>query len=157
MLYETIDSTRRSGGFSIVELLTVLVIVGIVMSIATPAFGEYLDRTRTRRALDRLVADVSFARALAVERGTSAAVRLDSGGIYRVETLNADGSWAAVRTVSLQGDYPGVEFVGETTALEFSSRGIITNLGNDSYLKIGRESVRDSIFVSPAGRVYREF
>jgi Tfp pilus assembly protein FimT len=145
------------AGFSAIELMTILVVVGILLSLAAPSMGEYIDRTYTRRGLDQVVADVSFARMAAVEQGTRAAVRFQTNGIYTVETRNLDGTWKVVRTVRLQGDYPGVAFGAPGTALEFSSRGLITNLSTEAHLKLVRGDVRDSAFVSPAGRVYRDF
>ena len=59
---------RGRFGFTLVELLTAIVIVGIGASLAAPAFGAYVEKNRTRRALDRIVADVAFARLFAVER-----------------------------------------------------------------------------------------
>jgi Tfp pilus assembly protein FimT len=146
-----------TAGFSMIELLTILVIVGVLASVALPSMGEFIARTQTQKALDQLVADVSYARMMAVERGRRAAVRLHAGGVYTVETLNDDGTWSPVRRVELQKNYADVEFAGGATSLEFSSRGLITNLAADSHLKLRRGSVRDSAYVSPAGRVYRDF
>ena len=148
---------HRSGGFSAIELMTTLVLVGILASLATPALNEYVDRTRTRRALDRVVSDVSYARMLAVQRGAPAAILLREGGVYTVESRNTDGTWEIVRTVPLREEFGDVTFTGAPAMLEFNSRGLVTNLGTDSYIKIARAGARDSIFVSPAGRVYRDF
>jgi prepilin-type N-terminal cleavage/methylation domain-containing protein len=164
---DTMDSEfslRRLGvgGFSAIELLTVLVLVTVLASIAAPSMDAYVDRTRTQRALDQLVGDVAYARLLAVQEGRSTAVRLEANGTYRIERLDAGGSWVAIRTVDLAGLYRGVGFdlEGGTAAIEFSSRGLISNFGDsgaESFLKVSRASSRDSVFVSPAGRTYRAF
>lgn len=148
---------QATTGFSAIELLTILVIVGVLASLAAPSMGALVARTATRRALDQLVSDVAYVRMLAVEQGHRTAIRLGTDGVYRLETSDEDGTWKTVRRVDLQANHPHVEFAGGAASLEFSSRGLITNLAADSHLKLRRGSARDSAYVSPAGRVYRDF
>jgi type IV fimbrial biogenesis protein FimT len=140
-----------------IELLTVLVVVGLLVTLATPSMDNYMERTRTRRAMDRVVADVAYTRMLAAERGRRTALTMQANGTYSIDTLTNAGAWSPMRTVRLRDDYPGVTFSGTTLALQFSSRGILTNSGTETILKVASNETRDSIFVSPAGRVYRAF
>lgn len=144
-------------GFSMIELLTVLVVIGIGSSMAAPALTQYVHESRTQGALDKLVADVSYARLLAIRQGKPSAVRLSSDGSYRIETRSTAGVWTPVQTVRLRDNYRGVSISGSTMSLEFSSRGLVTNLGSDVSLKLSTPHAADSVYVSPAGRVYRNF
>jgi prepilin-type N-terminal cleavage/methylation domain-containing protein len=45
---------RRAAGFSLVELMIVVAIVGVLASIAVPAFGRYIRRARTAEAAGHL-------------------------------------------------------------------------------------------------------
>lgn len=146
-----------AAGYSMIELLTVLVILGIGASIATPAIAAYVDQARSQSALDRLVADVSYARMMAVEDGRKSAIRVQADGTYTLETFTSSGSWAPIRTVRLADDYPGIVLSGTVSALEFSSRGLVENLAGEAYIKVSVNGARDSVFVSPAGRAYRDF
>jgi Tfp pilus assembly protein FimT len=148
---------RRSGGFSTIELLTVLVLVAVMSALAFPSMGGYVDRSHTRRALDRVVSDVTYARILATQQGRRTAVTLAGDGTYTIDTLTAEGAWAPVRTVRLRDDFGGVTLSGGLVTLEFSSRGILTNQAEDGFIKIHRNGARDSVFVSPAGRMYRGY
>ena len=145
------------GGFTMVELITVLVLVGVVLSMAGPSMSTWLERTRGRQALDRVVADVSFARLYAVQSGRRTAIRLLSDGAYTIDTLSTSGSWAPLRTVQLRNDYSNVSIRSAVTALEFTSRGILTGQTGEAILSIALGEYGDSVFVSPAGRIYRDF
>lgn len=147
----------NAGGFSAIELMTVLVLIGIGVSLAIPPMNGYVERTRTRSALDRVVTDVSFARVYAVQHGRRAALHLQGDGTYTIDTLTTGGSWAPVRTVQLRNDYGGVSITGTVSTLEFSSRGILTSQADEAVLTVSRGEHKDSVFVSPAGRLYRDF
>ncbi|MEX2572146.1 MAG: GspH/FimT family pseudopilin [Gemmatimonadota bacterium] len=152
------DRTRaRSAGFSAIELLTVLVLVGVLTSLAAPAMGAYVDASRTRRAVDHFVADIAFARLLAVNEGRRIAVDIGADATYTVERLSTDGTWSTLRTVRLRDEYVGVSVVSGNARFEFSSRGLMTNETTDSTIEITRNDASAVAFVSPAGRVYREY
>ena len=147
---------RRDAGFSMIELLTSLVLVAVIVSVVAPSMDGYVDRMRTRRALDRLVSDVAFARVTAIQQGRRTAIRFLGEGQYTIDTLSTSGSWGALRTVSLRDDFRGVSISSGATSLEFSSRGLIQNV-SDGIIRMERGTVRDSVFVAPTGRIYRDF
>ncbi|MFZ5774071.1 MAG: prepilin-type N-terminal cleavage/methylation domain-containing protein [Thermodesulfobacteriota bacterium] len=73
---------RRGGllggqGFSLLELLLVLALLGIAAGIAAPATGRFLDSLAFRRQTAELVAAVRYARLLAVGKGRPVALRFD--------------------------------------------------------------------------------
>ena len=145
------------AGFSMIELLTVLVIIGIGAALAAPNISAYVDETRTKRALDRVVADVARARLMAVEDGQKSALRFGTNGTYWIETQSTSGVWSTVQTIRLRDDYRDVTIEGDVDGLEFSSRGLVTNLTGDAFLRVLSNGARDSVYVSPAGRAYRAF
>jgi type IV fimbrial biogenesis protein FimU len=153
--YRFLRSDRR--GFSLIELIVVLLVLSILTATAVPSMTAYTDRNRTRRALDRVSGDISFARMTALERGNPTRVVFQADGVYVIQTFTPPGSWNTLRTVSLGLELPGVAFTAGASNLQFSSRGLLTNLSTEGYVRISRGSVRDSLFVSPAGRVYRDF
>jgi len=145
---------READGFTFVEIITALVLLAIFSSMAVPAMGGYVDKVRTRGALDQLVGDVGYARILAIQQGRRTRVTVSSGATYSVDTISNGGAWGSLRSVNLDLDYQGVAFTTPIT-LEFSSRGLLTNQATDGYIKIMKNEAKDSIFVSPAGRIYR--
>jgi len=142
---------HRTAGFSGIELLVVLVIGGILMGMALPAFGRAIARRNVENARDALIAMGARARSLAIERG--ATVKLG------VETV-AGRAWIADGPDTLQVlDYSGEFNVGLRSArnaalLEvcFTPRGVggrcgATELPDTLFFTRGAYTARASIRV----------
>ena len=149
---------RNHDGFSLIELLVVLVLLSLLTATAVPSMSGWVDRSKTRRALDRLVVDISYARVLSVQQSRRTNVAIGGDGSYTISAMQDDGSWTTLRAVDLADDYPGIAVSGGLTNLQFTSRGTLeTADAVDGFVIVSRGALRDSIFVSPAGRVYRAF
>jgi type IV fimbrial biogenesis protein FimT len=86
---------RTHAGFTIIELMTVIIIVGILAVLAIPAFGDQLARRRLEGATTDLSTDLQFARSQAVgRRGTTRLITESGGTQYRVVT--AEGTKTVV-------------------------------------------------------------
>lgn len=82
---ETLHS-KNNKGFTIVELMTIIAVLGIIGSIAIPAFRDYIPRMRLRRARDEVLATLRFARIKALsERQTYQVIFERATNSYRVE------------------------------------------------------------------------
>lgn len=57
------------GGFSLVEIMVILTVVGLMASIAAPPMFRYLQSNELQTNSDRLAADLQYARSLAVANG----------------------------------------------------------------------------------------
>jgi prepilin-type N-terminal cleavage/methylation domain-containing protein len=57
---------RDQHGFTMLEMIFVVVAIGIVLAITVPAFGNYIQSTRVAGATNELLGDLHFARSLAV-------------------------------------------------------------------------------------------
>ncbi len=60
----------RSRGITLIELLTGIVIVGILLAVAAPGFQTMVDRNAVVNEANRLVADIQYARSEAIKRGS---------------------------------------------------------------------------------------
>jgi prepilin-type N-terminal cleavage/methylation domain-containing protein len=65
----------ETRGFSLVELLFTLLIVGIVLAIALPAFGNFRNSLALKQANAQVLQDVRRARQLAITRRAAVVVR----------------------------------------------------------------------------------
>lgn len=60
---------KRAGGFSLIELMVVVALLGILMSIAVPAFSEWIASQRVRDTAADIHTSLMRARAEATSRG----------------------------------------------------------------------------------------
>ncbi|MEI8157494.1 MAG: type II secretion system protein [Burkholderiales bacterium] len=70
---------RRFGGFTLIELIMVIILIGVLAVVAMPRFA---DRTafETRGFVDQTVATLGYARKMAVASGRNVCVSATSGG-----------------------------------------------------------------------------
>lgn len=147
--------SRADAGYSLIEMLTVLTLVAILGSMAAPSLTAYGHRHKARRALDRVAADVAYARMAAVRSGAPSVIRFSGASQYRIE-VTTDGE-DAVRSVGLESDYAGVVLLPPHGALEFDARGLLVSDPGDGYIVAALGATRDSMMITPAGRLYRDF
>jgi prepilin-type N-terminal cleavage/methylation domain-containing protein len=60
---------RSRQGFSLIELMVIIAIVGIIAGIAAPPIFRYVDGNRLQTNTDRLAADLQYARSLSISQG----------------------------------------------------------------------------------------
>jgi type IV fimbrial biogenesis protein FimT len=78
----------RQPGFTLIEVLMVIVIMGVVLSLAAPSFRTYMASQKVKTASFDLYATLVFARSEALKRRTL------------VTVTPSGGNWAAGWTVS---------------------------------------------------------
>lgn len=121
-------AARRRGGFTVVELLFVVMIAGILMSLAVPAFHDYIDRRGVMNARSAFSMAAARARAAAVERGDMVIlmVRIYRDSVFVMSADEADT--LEVIDYRSTGDSPADILVDGTPAplrLCYSPRGFI--------------------------------
>lgn len=87
---------KRAGsdrGFSLVELMIVITVLGFLALLAAPNFLEYIPKYRVDGAVKGLAADVNLARVKAISRNTKHRVTFDATAqTVTVDALNPDES-----------------------------------------------------------------
>ena len=140
-----------------IEMLTVLVVISVIASIAAPSMSSYVGRAKSRRALDRVANDIAFARVAAIREGRQATVNFGAAG-STTYTVELQGRASPIRTVALGRDYPGVEVTPPTVTrtLVFDSRGLLLST-NPGAIVVRSAGQVDSALITTAGRVYRDY
>lgn len=84
-------SRQATRGFTLIEMLVVVVIITLVASIAMPGIGRRMRSSKTRQAADTIGQIYSNARVRAMGRGSAVLVRFESGIFtIREATLGTD-------------------------------------------------------------------
>ncbi len=85
----TRQGTRRQQGFTLIEVLIVIVIMGIMLTIAVPSFRSFTANQRVKTASFEFYAALSFARSEAIKRRASVTVTPVSGNWANGWTVSA--------------------------------------------------------------------
>ena len=62
------QSNNKQAGFTLIELMIVVVIASVLATMAVPSFKEFMGRTRQSSAVSQLVSDLNRARSEAIKR-----------------------------------------------------------------------------------------
>lgn len=74
------EIARTQRGFTIIELMTVVVIAGVLLALALPSFNELLERRRLEGYTNELVTDLQYAKSEAVARSRNVLIIPGGGG-----------------------------------------------------------------------------
>jgi prepilin-type N-terminal cleavage/methylation domain-containing protein len=154
-------SVRDSRGFTLLELLAVMVVLAVGASLAAPRLNGVATRMRVRAALDQVASDLYHARVLAIREGTRTVVRFTrrtdrsechaAGYVVVVRTAPEHTAWTTVL------DLPASACVrlGTVDSITFNSRGLPDGVGRKVRLDLGGAS--DSLTFSLLGRTFRYY
>ena len=154
---------RCSPGFTLVELMLVIVLMGILVALAAPNLAGYVRRTRVEGAINELTGDIAYTRMLAVRSGRPATLTLEPGGTaYKIESTHQETATTTAtrvaKRVNLTRDYRGVTLTPATTVLTFNSRGLLTPPpGDPIIITAQQESSSAFLTVLQTGRAYRDY
>jgi type IV fimbrial biogenesis protein FimT len=144
----------RRAGFSLIELLSVLTVVGILASLAAPSMTAQVERTRMRSSLDLLAAHLSRARVLAVRAGVRLEVHFrPNHGCASAYVVSRAHDGMTLDSVALPDAGRVCLSSNVRQKMVIDSRGMLVGSPRMIYARAGARA--DSISVSIAGRVYR--
>ena len=119
---------KSDKGFTLVEMITAIIIVGVLASIAAPNFLGLLNRNRVNQSLSEVEGAVREAQRLAIRRGKTCSIRLTtaSGSSLSLVEVTPDGSGAYVGCLLSDRELPN-----EVT-FSLSSGGTVTPINSAS-------------------------
>lgn len=139
-------------GFSLIELLVVLVILGIVLGVTWNAYRNFREASTVRRGAEAVAGDIVLTRSYAVQRRRNVSLVADETGRTYV-IRSPSGSVYAQRSFAADTDIPltllDVRAVGDS--ITFNSRGLLVTTGADG-IDVGRFDSERRVRFNAMGR-----
>lgn len=132
-------------GFSLIEVIIIIAIIGVLVSIAAPNFLEYMPRSRLNGAARTLAGNIMTARMEAVKLNQSVYLQYADNHQYKI-VKSAD----ILKSVDLHTDYHDVTITEDFGKIIFNSRG---TADGPHTISLTNPSGSKSIDVTITGRV----
>ena len=84
---------RREAGLTLVELLVAIAVLGVLLSIGVPAFGNFAVDSRLASATNRFVSAIHLARSEAVRRNARVTLCPSMDGVFCATGVGWDQGW----------------------------------------------------------------
>ena len=150
---ETMNDVRRTHGFTLVELMIVVALMGILSAIAVPNIMGQMPRYRLNGAARQVMSDLLSARMEAVSQNNEFRILfLDSKRYTILNDADNDGSSDAgetTETKDLSTDYSDVSIAANNDPV-FQPRGTASNLAT---ITLTNSAGTRNISISSTGRV----
>ncbi|HYR10496.1 MAG TPA: GspH/FimT family pseudopilin [Longimicrobium sp.] len=150
----TVRHRDPRGGFTLTELLIVLIVAAIITSMALPKMFSFIRHLNARSATSQVVADLTMARTQAVREGRSVSLRMTNAYTYQVTVDNGDAVRSIIKTVNIRGGQRDVSIAPNDARVIFDSRGMLSG-ASANQLRVTRTGKADTVSISAVGRVYR--
>ena len=151
-------NVAKSRGFTLVELMFVIMIFGLVMAASVPSFGRFLQTWKLHGEVDRMAAALRTARSAAVMRNINAVFQFDTdaGTYFYYEDDDRDGTrdTAEYRSATFTLP-PGIIIDSQTlggTTVTFGPRGNTMQSGA-IILENGLEKTRQITIFGGTGNI----
>ncbi|MHB8907504.1 MAG: GspH/FimT family pseudopilin [Syntrophales bacterium] len=149
--------TLKKNGFSLLELMIVIALMGIISAIAAPKLADYMAERRLRGAARMVMSDLMMARQRAVSQNNP--FRVTFNGDHRTYTILDDDNGNGIsdpgeasETKDIRTDYYDVTISNASANPTFSSRGAAT-LATTVTLTSSRTGGSRYVKVASTGRV----
>lgn len=132
-------SLRAEGGFTIIELMVVIVLLGILASLAAPSFTEMFRRFRVDSVRETFTSSVTLAREEAIRLGTPMVIRRTTGcGLALANNQDWSCGWSVFADLDGNNALNGAEAATQEVALTTNVTVRKGNNTNPEFIVINR-------------------
>jgi len=140
----------KEAGFTMIELMIVVAIIGIASVIAVPAINEWLARYQLKQAMSEVTGDLNLAKLVAMNRNRQATVTIQPSGAL-IEVSGVSGGQQIFPTRTLM---PRVTTLpGGAATINFSSMGLSTTTASQTIQIQNERGLIYTLLVLPSGKV----
>jgi len=147
--------TRR--GFTVIEMIIVVAIIGIIALIGFPKISKTLDKTNVRSARDAVGTLAGTARAAAIQRGCRGVLHFTTNTVWvttacpaKVDTVSGVQDLYARFKVTMSASRDSVQYDPRGLSMDgFASNTVARLTGSVT-------TNQDSVMINPIGKVVRQ-
>ena len=145
-------SIRCPRGFTVVEMVMVLVVIGVLVTLAGPAFRDFIIQQNIRNTAFELMSDLTYARSEAVKRNASVTVSKVGSGTWGA------GGWKVVAGATTLRQHSAVSgnvtLTMPSSSIDFNLNGRASNAASFTIDDVGGKAsiVARCVAVDTAGR-----
>ena len=143
-------------GYTLTEMLIVVVMVGMLTLMTLPKFSGLVERNKLSAAREEIAAAVATARAAAVQKGRTATLRFSGDNMWVTVVTSGAGATTTIVPVKNYRTLYNVSLsvASSDTLITYDTRGFASpTLGGTAIFRIVGTSKRDSVCITAAGQI----
>jgi len=141
----------KERGFTLIEVMIVIVIVAVLTGLAVPAFSAWREKIAVRSASQSLLSHMKQARVLALSENRSVSIAFTSAS-YTFDADTSGSCGPCKNDVISLAQFSGALSLSPTTTRTFSSRGT----SNSGTVTLTAGSSSQDIVLNVIGRAYMQ-
>ena len=162
--------TKKQTGFTIIELMIVVSVVGIFAAVAIPAFQSTIQNNRMTTSTNSLIGVFYFARSESVKLSSDVRVCKSNDGASCNDSLDWNDGWLAWNDSDADGSIDAGEAILKVSegfddnmsvsasddvknSVNFSSRGMSSVSGSWTICDVRGADYAKALVINPSGRV----
>lgn len=147
---------RRSQGFTLIELMVTIAVLGVIVGIAAPSFSRMLQDNRMITVASELQGSLQLARAEAIKRRTDVVLcKSNSGATDCTTGTDWQGGWlmrSSDGVLKVWDAVQGATLTGPTNGITFRGNGLTSTAQSTWTAAYSSCTQNRSVTVSTTGR-----